>query len=158
MFSFREPDRRSAWTRWALAALIIVFAALAIWGTTFFERVPPILKRGIQPSDFPQLIAGLMIGLAVLMAVINRDRAPELLRNATYVTIGLIAIFVAVVQIDFFLALAVFGIALAYVWGERRPVLLGTVGLLMPLSIFLLFDLVFRIRFPRGLLTSLWYG
>jgi len=24
--------------------------------------------------------------------------------------------------------------------------------------VFFLFDLVFRVRFPRGLLTSLWYG
>ncbi len=141
-----------------MAAAIIVFAALAIWATTTFERVPPILKRGIQPSDFPQLIAGLMIGLSVLMAVVNRDRAPDLLRHPTYLTIALLIVFVAVVQIDFFLALALFAAAMAFVWGERRPLLLGTVGLLVPVCIFLLFDLVFRIRFPHGLLTSLWYG
>lgn len=158
MLSLSDPDRRSALTRFALAAIIIAFAALAIWATTFFERVPPILKRGIQPSDFPQLIAGLMIGLALLMVVINRDRAPDLLRQPTYLTLALLVVFVAVVQIDFFLALAVFAVAMAYVWGERRPILLGTVGLAVPLSIFLLFDLVFRIRFPKGLLTSLWYG
>lgn len=33
-----------------------------------------------------------------------------------------------------------------------------TVGLVMPVAIFFLFDQVFEIRFPRGLLTNLWYG
>jgi putative tricarboxylic transport membrane protein len=32
------------------------------------------------------------------------------------------------------------------------------VSVLSPTLIFLLFDQVFRIRFPRGLLTNIWYG
>ena len=39
--------------RWLVPAAIIVFCACAWWVTTGFDRMPPILKRGIQPSDFP---------------------------------------------------------------------------------------------------------
>ena len=52
----------------------------------------------------------------------------------------------------------IFAAALTFYWGERRPLMLATVGLVMPLAIFFLFDQVFEIRFPRGLLTNLWYG
>ena len=38
------------------------------------------------------------------------------------------------------------------------PGLNATTGAVMPLVIFLLFDQIFEIRFPRGLLTNLWYG
>ncbi|MEM7425275.1 MAG: tripartite tricarboxylate transporter TctB family protein [Pseudomonadota bacterium] len=153
-----QSDTRSRYTRRALALVIILFSAAAIWTTTTFERVPPILKRGIQPSDFPQLIAGLMIGLALLMVVVNRDRAPEPLKQPTYLSLALLVAFIGLVQIDFFLALAVFAAAMAAFWGERRPLMLATVGIAVPVAVFFLFDLVFRIRFPRGLLTSLWYG
>lgn len=151
-------NARARRTRWLLAGGIICFSLIAFWVTTTFETVPPILKRGIQPSDFPQLIAGLIIALALLMGVINRDPAPDLLKRPTYLTIGLLLAFVGLVQLDFFLALGLFAVAMAFVWGERRPALLATVGVVVPVTVFFLFDLVFRIRFPRGLLTSLWYG
>jgi hypothetical protein len=35
---------------------------------------------------------------------------------------------------------------------------LGLVAIVSPALVFFLFDMVFRIRFPRGLLTNLWYG
>jgi hypothetical protein len=43
-------------------------------------------------------------------------------------------------------------------WGERRWHAVVGIGLMMPALIFLLFDQVFEIRFPRGVLTNLWYG
>ena len=73
-------------------------------------------------------------------------------------TIVLMALFVALCSIDLFIALGLFAVALSMYWGERRPVLLATVGLLVPVALFFLFDLVFKIRFPRGVLTNMWYG
>ena len=73
-------------------------------------------------------------------------------------TIVLMAVFVALCSIDLFIALSLFAVALTMYWGERRPVFIAMVGLLVPIVIFFLFDLVFKIRFPRGLLTNLWYG
>ena len=50
-------------SRWVIPGLIILSCAIAFYFTTQFDRVPEILKRGIQPSDFPQLTLLLLIGL-----------------------------------------------------------------------------------------------
>ena len=44
---------------------------------------------------------------------------------------------------------------------QRRMALVGIVilvAVITPLSIFFLFDLVLQVRFPRGILTNLYYG
>ena len=43
-------------------------------------------------------------------------------------------------------------------WGERRLPVAGSLALATPISIFLLFDTVLRVRFPRGVLTNWYYG
>jgi len=73
-------------------------------------------------------------------------------------TLILMAVFVGLCSIDFFLALGIFAGALTVFWGERRIGMVLLVGVLVPLFIFFLFDLGFKIRFPKGLLTNLWYG
>jgi len=47
--------------------VIIAFCITAIWLSLSFEKMPPILKRGIQPSDFPQLVLALIILLTLYM-------------------------------------------------------------------------------------------
>ena len=144
--------------RWLVPAAVIVFCAAVYWMTTGFDRMPPILKRGIQPSDFPQLVAGLIAALTLLMAVFDPIRVSDRITSRTWASLALMFVFAAVTFIDFFLALAVFAAALARLWGERRPSVLALIAIVMPGAVFFLFDLAFRIRFPRGLLTSLWYG
>lgn len=137
---------------------IIVFCLVAFWLTTQFDRVPPILKRGIQPSDFPQLVIGLILSLAIITIFTDRSPAPQKLSPIVWKTIGLLCGFVAVVEVDLFIALGIFAAALSAIWGERRIGVLTMLGITMPLAVFFLFDFVFEIRFPRGLLTTLWYG
>ena len=144
--------------RWLVPLVIVLFCAVAIYMTTTFAKMPPILKRGIQPADFPRLVCLLIIAMTILMVWRDPVRQIERIAGTTWMTIVAMFGFVALVQIDLFLALATFAIALAILWGERRVFPLATVGLLIPFSVFLLFDLVFHIRFPRGLLTSIWYG
>lgn len=153
-----QNDNERHLERWLVPAAIITFCAGAWWITTGFDRMPPILKRGIQPSDFPQLIAGLIVFLTLLMMVLDPVRVADRINGRAWASMALMAVFAAITYVDFFLALAAFAVALALVWGERRPPILALVGLLAPAAVFFLFDLAFRIRFPRGLLTSLWYG
>ena len=141
-----------------MPVLIIVICLIAFWLTTQFDRVPPILKRGIQPSDFPQLVLGLIIALCVFDLFTDRSPAPERLSPATWLTMALLPGFVLLAQLDLFIGLGVFAVALAALWGERRVLTLASLGILLPLTVFFLFDQVFEIRFPRGLLTSIWYG
>lgn len=144
--------------RWLIPTLIIVFCLVAFWYSTTFKKMPPILKRGIQPSDFPQLLLGALVLLAIAMMWLDPVRVREKLHGSTVGTLALFAVFAAFTALDFFLALAVFAFCLAVFWGERRPLMLMGVGLIMPVLIFFLFDQVFEIRFPRGLITNIWYG
>ena len=144
--------------KWWIPLGIVLFCLGVIWLSTHFEKMPPILKRGIQPSDFPQLIAGLMILLTALMAWREPIQRTEKISPITWGTLGLMGMFVFFAIFDFFLALAFFAVGLAWLWGERRLLFLSLVGIGIPLAVFFLFDLVFEIRFPRGILTRLWYG
>lgn len=168
-------------SRYAVPCGIIAFCLGTFWLTTQFDRVPPILLRGMQPSDFPQLVLILIIFMAGLVMLrpgpaqlddpetvrndasadgdaqtINPDSAP--VSGHVWASMGLLLVFVAIAQIDLFLGLGVFAGGLSLLWGERRWWALGIVMLLAPLCVFFLFDQVFEVRFPRGLLTELWYG
>ncbi len=144
--------------RWLIPLLIIAFCLAAYWLTTTFKTMPPILKRGIQPSDFPQLLLALLIILTLFMVWKDPIQVKERMQGSTWGTIILFGVFTAITAIDLFLALGVFAAALAVFWGERRVSIVALMGIGVPLFIFFMFDLIFEIRFPRGLLTNLWYG
>ena len=144
--------------RWLVPALIVAFCVAAIWLTTHFDRMPPILKRGIQPSDFPQLVCATIILCALFMAWRDPVRAEGVIGSPTWGTLILMVGFALLTQIDFFLALGIFAGALTVLWGERRITRIALVGLVVPVVVFFLFDQGFAIRFPRGVLTNLWYG
>ncbi len=144
--------------RWAAPVTIIAVSLFAFWQSTQFERVPPILKRGMQPSDFPQLVLLLIIVLALYVLVKEKQVTIEKLHPKALSSIGLLVAFVLLAEIDLFLGLGAFSAALCLNWGERRPGAILFVGLVVPVLIFFFFDAVFDIRFPRGLLTNLWYG
>ena len=120
--------------------------------------MPPILKRGIQPSDFPQMVCVAIILMTVYMFWRDPVTVVEPMGSKTIGTIVLMFLFVLLTQLDLFLALALFAAALSIYWGERSFKRIAIVGLIVPVTVFFLFDQVFKIRFPRGLLTNLWYG
>ncbi len=153
-----SPENKHRFERWLIPALIIGFCLTAIWLSLGFKKMPPILKRGMQPADFPQVILVGVILLTLAMAVFDPVKIRDRLEPKTLGTLALFAVFAVLTSVDFFLALAVFAAALTAFWGERRPVILALVGLIVPVFIFFLFDQVFEIRFPRGLITNLWYG
>lgn len=143
---------------WVVNSLILSFCGASFWISTTFDRMPPILKRGIQPSDFPQLILILILILTVAMIWFDPIIVDERLDSKTLGSIVLLAVFGGLTFIDLFLSLGVTAALLAIFWTERRWYVVLGIGLMMPALIFLLFDQVFEIRFPRGVLTNLWYG
>lgn len=153
-----EPESRGGIERWLVPALIILFCAAAFYVSTTFREMPPILKRGIQPSDFPQLLLGTIVILTILTAWLDPIQVKERLPRPVLGTIALFGVFAVVSVVDLFLGLGVFAAALAAYWGERRLAVIAIIGIVLPTAIFFLFDQVFEIRFPRGLLTNLWYG
>lgn len=151
------PLRRS-FESWLVALLIIAFCLAAIWLSFSFEKMPPILKRGIQPSDFPQIVCICIILMTLYMVWRDPVKVTEPMGSKTPGTMVLMLLFVLICSIDLFLALSLFAAGLCIYWGERRIGLIALVGLLVPVGVFFLFDQVFKIRFPRGWLTNMWYG
>ena len=99
--------------RWLIPALIVAFCGAAFWLTTTFKTMPPILKRGMQPSDFPQLLLVLLVLLTVAMVLRDPIRIKERMERSTWGTILLFGVFAVLTSVDFFLALAVFAAALS---------------------------------------------
>ena len=76
----------------------------------------------------------------------------------TWFTMALIGVFVGITMtLDMFLALAVTLFCLSITFGQRRYWAAALVAVITPLIIFFAFDLGFGIRFPRGILTELYY-
>ena len=96
--------------------------------------------------------------LSVILIVTDRTPAPEPMTRLVWSSMALLIGFVLIAEVDMFLALGLFSGALTLLWGERRVGIVLLVAIVVPLLVFLLFDSVFEIRFPRGLLTDIWYG
>ncbi len=143
---------------WVVPLVIVIFCGFTYWLTTEFARMPPILKRGIQPSDFPQILIVLMVGLTALIVWKDPIKVSEKIPNPTLIAFGMMALFVLLVQFDFFFGLSVFCLGLTLIWKERSWFTFLFVGFLVPIGVFFLFDQVFEVRFPRGFLTNMWYG
>jgi hypothetical protein len=69
-----------------------------------------------------------------------------------------IIFYLLTVYLDMFIGIAVVMFVMCLLWGERRILVAGAIALFTPITVFFLFDLVLRVRFPRGLLTNWYYG
>ena len=116
----------------------------------------------MQPRAFPMflmaVIAILNVVLILQMLRSERRTRPDLPWQ-TWVTGSLLAVFyVVTVNFDMFLALGIVLFTMCLAWGERRAWVAGLVAIMTPAVIFFTFDLLLRVRFPRGILTNLYYG
>jgi len=146
-----------------IPGIIAVFSLAVIWASLQLELSPPmIVGDSLQPRVFPILLMVVNLGLAALLAFQHRANPPKKIQLEGRQTWGSIALFVIfyplTVYLDMLIAIAVVMFVMCILWGERRVYVAGAVALVTPAAIFFLFDLVLRIRFPRGLLTNLYYG
>ena len=156
-----EPRRKRpvrVHTDVVIAGVIIGLCALVWAGTLTFEDVPAVLAQGMGPGVFPRLVLGVMIVLALWLAVSSRGR-PDPEREPVHRMVHLtVAAGLAVMRV-----LYVFGIYGAIVfsflgigrlWGERRWLLLAAVALGLAIASHLVFVTAFGIPLPRGLLAQ----
>ena len=146
-----------------IPGILVVFSVTVIWVATHLDLSPPmIVGDGMQPRVFPIFLMVINLVLVAVLAVqLQRSPAGEKgrVRFPTWGSIVLLAVFyVLTIWLDMFIGIAVVMFLMCLLWGERRIWVAATVALATPASIFALFDLVLRIRFPRGLLTNWYYG
>jgi len=146
-----------------IPGIITAFSLAVIWASLQLDLSPPmIVGDSLQPRVFPILLMVINLILATLLAVQYRATPPKKMQREGLQTWGTIALFVVfyplTVYLDMLIAIAVVMFAMCLLWGERRIYVAGAVALVTPAAIFFLFDMVLRVRFPRGLLTNLYYG
>ncbi len=144
-----------------IPGVITAFSLAVIWAALQLDLSPPmIVGDSLQPRVFPILLMVINLVLAALLAIQYRKKPPKKIEWDGLHTWGSVALFVIfyplTVYLDMLIAIAVVMFVMCLLWGERRIHVAGAVALVTPAAIFFLFDMVLRIRFPRGLFTN-WY-
>jgi hypothetical protein len=140
-------------------ALAVMAFAAAMYGVTFtFEKVPPFLAQGIQPTVFPRAILILMFILAMIQAIKAARLTPQDLSflkphkhipKIVYLTaLMLILLPVLMPIIGTFPAFAVFLPALSFLWGERRWTLMALSFAGFTAFVYVLFRLIMNVPLP----------
>jgi putative tricarboxylic transport membrane protein len=146
-----------------IPAIIALFSVVIIYLALQLRVSPPlIVGASMQPRSFPIFLMVINLLLVVIMVWQNLRNPPAPVKMegpTTWISIGLFALFyLLTVYADFFIAIAAVVFLLSVSWGERRLHVAGLVALTVPLTLFLVFDEVLKIRFPRGLITNWYYG
>lgn len=141
---------------------IICFAGGAIYFAFQFDELPPILRRGLQPATFPIICSFIIIFLAAIMLfrIENDNDISDAVFNVMTLKIFMvICLFVVLLKIDFFFALALSSVFIHIIWTKSihvKPIFF--LGFLVPIFVYALFGQILAIRFPDGLITQFIYG
>ncbi len=138
-------------------SILIIYLALQL------DLSPPmIVGDSMQPRSFPifLMILNLVLTVALAFQIYKTPPTqPEPINRVTWLSMSLMVIFYGLtVTTDMFIGIAVVMFLMSLAWGERRLLIALANAILTPFLIFLLFDNVLRIRFPRGILMNWYYG
>ena len=143
-------------------AIIILSSVIIVIALNLEEAAPIIVGDGLQPRVFPIFLMTLNIFLALIMIWQFFKSPPKSSIAERFPTIGSILLFglfyILASYIDLFIGIATVIFLMSRLWGNKQILSNLALAVITPLTIFLLFDLVLKIRFPRGLLTDWYYG
>ena len=153
----------SAMRIFVVPAVIMVFSFAVIWAAFQLDESPAmIVGDSMQPRVFPIFLMCFNLVLAGFLALAYRKEPPAVIELEGFQTWGSIGLFVVfyflTVHADMMIAITVVMFAMCVLWGERRIHIAAATAIATPVLVFFLFDLVLRVRFPRGLLTNWYYG
>jgi len=143
--------------------VITVFSFIVIYLSLQLDLSPPmIVGDSMQPRAFPiflMIINLILVGLLTYQFYQSPPDSIPLEPFQTWGSIILLVIFYGMTTgVDFFIAIAVVMFLMCILWGEKRILVALSASLVTPILIFVLFDQVLQIRFPRGLLLDWYYG
>ena len=143
-------------------SIIILSSVIIGIALNLEEAAQIIVGDGLQPRVFPIFLMTLNIFLALIMIWQFIKSPPKSSIAERFPTVGSILLFglfyILASYIDLFIGLATVIFLMSRLWGNKRILSNLALAVITPLTIFLLFDLVLKIRFPRGLLTDWYYG
>lgn len=139
-----------------VAAAAVIAIAAALFATTFwFEKMPEGITRGFGAELFPRLVLGTIIALAVLLALPRTVAEPlPPIPAMVWFSGAALLLFMAIVPVVGMLpAMFVILLALGYLWGERRHLVLLSSAVLLTAAIWGIFVKGFGVQLPKGLLA-----
>ena len=142
---------------------LTIFSIIVIGISLQLDTSPEmIVGDSMQARSFPIFLMVLKLILIAVLTFQYKAKNPdpiELEKFPTWGSMGLFLIFyLLTVYTDMFIGIFVVMLLMGLLWGERRIWLSFLTATLTPFLIFLLFDFVLKIRFPRGILMDLYYG
>lgn len=149
--------------KYIVPGIIAAFSVAVIWASLQLDVSPPmIVGESMQPRAFPIFLMIVNLALVAVLIVQIRRAPPKPIPLESFPTWGsivlLVVFYLLTTYLDMFIGIAVVMFLMCMLWGERRIIVAGATALLTPIVIFLLFDKVLQVRFPRGLLTNWYYG
>ncbi len=148
-------------TEFRVCSIILIFCILAFFNTFYFETVPPILNRGIQPATFPKILLILIIFLTLIVYYLSLKKPwkkKENLEKQFFLTLFTLSLFILItITLDFLLALSALSFLISFFWGERRKHFLLLVSIIFPIIVFIFFETILGMRFPSGIILDFYY-
>ena len=148
---------------YTIPLFLTVFSIIIIGISLQLDTSPEmIVGDSMQARSFPIFLMVLNLILISVLTFQYKKNKPEpikLEKFPTWGSMGLFFIFyLLTVYTDMFIGIFVVMLLMGLLWGEKRIWVSFLTATLTPLFIFLLFDFVLKIRFPRGILMDLYYG
>lgn len=143
---------------------LTLFSFVVIYLSLQLETSPEmIVGDSMQARSFPiflMVINLLLVGILSLQFYKTYPKEIELEKFPTWSSMLLFVIFYIIILIsgDMFVAIPIIMFLMGLTWGQKKIWVSLTNAIVTPLSIFLLFDYVLQVRFPRGWLTNIYYG
>ena len=148
---------------YTIPLFLIIFSIIIIGISLQLDTSPEmIVGDSMQARSFPIFLMILNLILISVLTFQYKKNNPDpikLEKFPTWGSMGLFFIFyLLTVYTDMFIGIFVVMLLMGLLWGEKRIWVSFLTATLTPLFIFLLFDFVLKIRFPRGILMNLYYG
>lgn len=143
---------------------LTLFSFVVIYLSLQLETSPEmIVGDSMQARSFPiflMVINLLLVGILSLQFYKTYPKEIELEKFPTWSSMLLFLVFYIIILIsgDMFVAIPIVMFLMGLTWGQKKIWISLTNAIVTPLSIFLLFDYVLQVRFPRGWLTNIYYG
>ena len=146
-----------------ITPIFLAFFSIAIILISLQLDISPemIVGDSMQARSFPiflMVINLILISVLFLQFFRNYPEKIKLEIFTTWFSMFLFLLFYFLtITTDMFIGITVCMFLMGYTWGEKRLWVNLCNAVITPGLIFLLFDSVLKIRFPRGLLTNMYY-
>lgn len=138
----------------APSIVIIAICVALFWVTLSFDRVPAAFAQGMQASAMPQLILGLIVFLALIVAFQTlqaepKEQAP--LNWRVWATKAvLIGAAIALEPLGVTITIFCVCLAIPLLWGEQRYANILLFATATPVAVYLVFTGLLQLRLPQG--------